>query len=272
MDWESKADAWIEAETGIEAALRPCMETLFEHAALRPGERVLDLGCGRGGTLLAAAAAVGASGFVTGLDISPDLAARAALRAAGLDHVAVLAGDAERHPFEAEANDAVISHFGMMFFADEVAALANIAGTLRPGGRLVFVAWGPLADNPWFSVVRRATAGRMGPFPPPDPTAPGPFRLSDAGRVEALLAAAGFSDITVTRSHRPLKPEGNAADVATLQMLVGIARDIIRDRGGTDEDEMAVTQAIAEGYAPMEGPDGVKVPAHVICYCARRPG
>jgi SAM-dependent methyltransferase len=272
LDWESKAKAWVEAEAGVEAALRSCTETLFGHAALRPGERVLDVGCGTGGTVLAAAAAVGASGSVTGVDISPAMAARAAARATELPQVTVLAVDAARHPFEAGAHDAVISLFGMMFFEDEAAALANIAAALAPGGRLVCVAWGPLADNPWFGVMRQATEARMGAFPLPDPAVPGPFRFSDAARVEALLAAAGLSDISVTRSRRPLTTAGSPGDVADLQMKVGIARDIIRDRGGTEHDAQAIRQAVAEGFATMDSEGGVSVPAHVICYSARRPG
>ena len=87
-------------------------------------------------------------------------------------------GDAQVYPFDDAAFDVAISRFGVMFFADPVAAFTNIGRALKPGGRIAWIVWRSLAENELFSEVRRAIAvGRDLPTPPSG--VPSPFGLAD---------------------------------------------------------------------------------------------
>jgi SAM-dependent methyltransferase len=168
---------------------------LFEVAAIAPTDRVLDIGCGTGQTTRDAARAA-AGGSALGVDLSGQMLDRARRQAAeeALTNVAFLQADAQVHPFDAAAFDVAISRTGAMFFGDAVAAFANIGRALVPGGRLVLVAWQPLAANEWIREISGAlAAGRERPTPPAD--APGPFSLADPERVRAVLSSAGFRGV-----------------------------------------------------------------------------
>ena len=101
-----------------EALLAPAGQAMLDAAELRPGERVLDVGCGFGASTLEAAEMVAPSGRVVGVDISAAMLqpARQRIAAAGVDNVELLHADAQAYAFETESFDAVISRFGMMFF------------------------------------------------------------------------------------------------------------------------------------------------------------
>jgi ubiquinone/menaquinone biosynthesis C-methylase UbiE len=109
---------------------------VFELLAPQPGERVLDVGCGFGATTAAVAQAVGPSGRVVGIDISAPMIERARARLAqsanGTAPVELVVGDAQSDDLRGP-HDAVVSRFGMMFFADTPAAIAHISGAVRPG-------------------------------------------------------------------------------------------------------------------------------------------
>jgi SAM-dependent methyltransferase len=166
-------------------------------AAITATDRVLDIGCGTGQATRDAARAAKA-GSALGVDLSTRMldCARQAARREGTGNAAFEQGDAQIYSFPAGAFDVAISRTGAMFFGDPVAAFANIACALRPGGRLCLLTWQPPASNEWIREIAGAlAAGRDLPLPPPD--APGPFALSDPGRIHALLSAAGYTGVHV---------------------------------------------------------------------------
>jgi SAM-dependent methyltransferase len=164
---------WIANHARYDRMHAPFTTLILGAADPQPGDRLLDVGCGCGGTTLAAARLI-APGQATGLDLSgPMLAqARADADAAGLANVVFEQGDAQVHELEPAGFDAVISRFGVMFFEDPVAAFANIRSATRSGGRLVFVCWQPLAANQWLLLPQRAWPGTSRHRPPPTTTGP----------------------------------------------------------------------------------------------------
>ncbi len=106
---------------------------------LRPGETVLDVGCGGGMDLLLAAREVGGRGRAIGVDMTPEMLERAgsAARAAGLSHVELHPGEANSIPIASETVDAVISNGVLNLTPDKNEAFTEIVRVLRPGGRLL---------------------------------------------------------------------------------------------------------------------------------------
>ncbi|MFF5293105.1 class I SAM-dependent methyltransferase [Paractinoplanes globisporus] len=170
-------------------------------------DRVLDIGCGAGGTTRAAARMTSA-GSAFGVDVSAPAIARARSVAAaeGLSNVAFEVADAQTHPFEPGSFDLAISRFGTMFFDEPVAAFANIGRALRAYGRLVMLIWQLGERNEWDVAIRQALPGE----PPPGPD---PFSLGDRRTVEGILAAAGFTDVEATGVEAPVYfgPDTDAA-------------------------------------------------------------
>ena len=219
ITWRQEdTERWLSVADQRERGLEPVLTVLLEAAGLVPGEHVLDVGCGTGPTTRAAALAVRPGGTVTGLDLAPELVAEAARRVQEPE-VRWLAGDATEVALPAAHFDAVISRFGVMFFADPVTAFAHLAGATRPGGRLVVAVW-PARDEveqfalPYAAALRALTQAGIEPDEP-DPQR-GPFSMGREDEALSLLRAAGWSDVEI-RSEEPLLPvAGPAADLATV--------------------------------------------------------
>lgn len=130
--------AWLDAVPEAALASFAGVGLALDLAALRPGERVLDLGSGSGTDAFVAAHLVGPSGVVTGVDMTAAQLAKArALRdAAGLRHVSFVEGDVTAPPAEPGSVDAVISNGVLNLVPDKAAAFRAAAAALRPGGRL----------------------------------------------------------------------------------------------------------------------------------------
>lgn len=179
---------------------QPIASGLVDAVAPRPGERVADLGCGKGAATLPLARAVGPEGHVDAVDISTAMVEQLRARAAeaGLGNVLAAPMDVRDPMLPRASYDLVCSSLVLFFLPDPAAALRSWLGLLRPGGRLGVATFGP-ADDAWRHVdsvfdpyleqveLDARSSGRKGPF------------ASDAG-MEELVAGAGFAEVR-TRTH-----------------------------------------------------------------------
>ena len=136
-------ECWAAFQPVLDKALSAISDTALAFAAAKPGERVLDVGCGTGTTTYALAKTVGPGGDVTGVDISRPMLAVARSRGVGVNF---READAATHLFH-PTHDLVFSRFGVMFFADPAAAFANIRKAIAPHGRLAFVCWRDMKEK-----------------------------------------------------------------------------------------------------------------------------
>lgn len=190
--------AWVETLDLLDEVFAPVERLLLEETAVRPGERVLDVGCGTGGTTLAFARAVGSEGLAVGIDVSEPMVAAARARVARSEAGArFVAADAGEHAFEPASFDAIVSRFGVMFFADPVRAFANLRRAAVGGAPLRFVAWRSVAENPFMTTAEQAAAPLLPDLPPRKPDAPGQFAMADRALVERVLRESGWREIEV---------------------------------------------------------------------------
>ncbi|MGD8169060.1 class I SAM-dependent methyltransferase [Herbiconiux sp. P16] len=207
---------------------------LREAADVGIGDRVLDIGCGAGQSTREAARAA-SSGSATGVDISASMIDRARRLTddEGLRNVTFERADAQTHPFATEDFTVGISRFGTMFFADPAAAFGNIGSALRPGARLVQLAWQAPERQEWVEAIRHALAG--GGEMPAGPGG-GAFSLADPALADGLLTTAGFTAVEIVDVREPVFYGPSAA--GARDALVGLGM-VDRLLAGLDAAERA---------------------------------
>ncbi len=254
--WDGpEGDHWAEHADRYERVGTAQGQALLDAAAIGSGDSVLDIGCGTGKSTRGAAR-LAVSGPALGVDLSARMLerARATAETEGLANVRFEQADAQVHPFGADF-DVAISSFGAMFFADPVAAFANVGQSLHPGGHLALLAWRELTRNEWLSAIRGALAlGRDLPTPPSG--APGPFGLADRHQTEAILAAAGFVDFDFTAIDDPIVLGADADDAFAFVRDFGITRGLTHDLG--DADTRAALDALYRTLVDHQTSDGVR--------------
>jgi len=231
----------------------------FQTLELAPGSRVVDVGCGWGDTAIELAQMTGPNGAVLGLDCCDAFLqkGRDDARAAGLRNVRFVAADVQTYEFEHDF-DLCFSRFGMMFFSNPVAAMRNVRSALKPGGRLVFVVWRTIDDNPWLSVPKQVVLGFL---PPPGEDAatcgPGPFSMASPDVVRAQLHAAGFADATFARVDGPVMVGRDVEQAIDFQMALGPAGEIVREAGAeASRRKVEIERALRAEIARHRQPDG----------------
>ncbi|BFV61095.1 methyltransferase domain-containing protein [Kitasatospora sp. CMC57] len=223
--WATHQDRWDAVNAGFD---RP----LFGAAAIAPGERVLDIGCGAGSTTRQAARAVAPGGHALGLDLSAPMLerARASAEDEGLTNVRFEHGDAQVHPITRGAFDLAISRFGIMFFADPAAAFANLVAALRPGGRVTLLCAAEPEGNEWLTAL--TALGDLLPLEGfGEPGGPGMFSLSVPGAAAALLRGAGLRDVRATHVTEYGTWGRDAADAARFLLDSGPGRHLLAQAG-----------------------------------------
>ncbi|WP_371583832.1 class I SAM-dependent methyltransferase [Streptomyces sp. NBC_01314] len=197
-------------------------ERLRKALDIRPGDRVLDIGCGTGQTTRDAAR-VASPGTALGIDVSGPMLARAhqQAEAEGLRNVSFVQADAQAHAFPPEHFSLGVSRFGTMFFSDPIAAFANIGRALRPGARFVQLVWQAADRQEWHTAIRAALSRGYAPSTSTE-AAVDPFTLADPDVVVGHLTAAGFTAVDVADVREPVYygPDADRAHAAVLQLLM----------------------------------------------------
>lgn len=263
--WNSKvAEEWVRQADRTDAMFNTLTQAGLDALQLQRGERVLDIGCGAGDTSLRAARAVGSGGRVVGVDISRQLLELGRERAGGLN-VDLIAADAGAGAIPGAPFDAAFSRFGVMFFDDPPAAFANVRASMKQGGRLVFICWRAFPENVWsFAPVGALAPLLAAPLPPPDESLPGPFAFANAGKIEAILAAAGWRGVSITPWDGALRVGANAEDAADYLLKIGPSARAIAEHG---LDPAAARRLIVNRLAEAQTANGVALAA--ACWIVR---
>lgn len=252
----ASGDNWVVHQQRLDLMLEAFGEAAIAAAGIAPADHILDIGCGAGATSFALAERVGADGQVLGVDISPQLVARARSSAPAGAPVVFQLADAATAALPHAAFDLIFSRFGVMFFDDPVAAFAHMRAALRPDGRLAFACWRAPADNDWVRLPIAAIRPLVTP-PPTDPLAPGPFAFADRERVETILTAAGFAGIEMAPFDAVI-PYGWGAtraeaidDAVRLASAVGPLSRALADQ--PDDIREKATAAVRAAFAERPG-------------------
>jgi SAM-dependent methyltransferase len=190
--------AWVETQELLERMYKPLEALLVDAVAAGSGRRVLDVGCGTGGTTLAVARLLGARGRCLGIDISAPMIAAAQARAEREGTPAsFICANAQIHPFEPATVEMIISRFGVMFFDDPVRAFANLRRAAQDDAELRFIAWRSAAENPFMTTAERAARPLLPNLAPRRPDAPGQFAFANSQRVHAILEGSDWTEIDI---------------------------------------------------------------------------
>lgn len=270
QDWNRVAPGWEKWSPYFEQQMAFLSHRLVADARLRPGMRVLDLGSGTGYPALLAAQTVGATGSVTGLDLAADMLAAAERKANRLDvsNVTFRTGDATSLPFETGSFDAVTSRFCLMFLPEIPKAAAEIARVLKPGGWVAAAVWSAPEKNPSLGVAMNAIR-QVVELPPPDPTAPGIFRLAQPGDLAGMLKQAGLTNIAEAEFLAEWSYDSAEEYYMSLMELAAPIQKLIAMLTTTQSQE--VTRLIFQAASQYRNGDRITFPIEVRMVAARKP-
>ena len=252
---------WVSFNAQLDGQISAIGKIAMDRAALKAGQSVLDIGCGCGDSTLELARRVGPEGSVRGIDISAPMLVLAERRAA-LEPALKLEFkrlDAQTADFSAGAFAHAFSRFGVMFFDRPVAAFANLRKALKADGRLTFICWRRLEENPWMAIPLGVAYDFVAPPEAMPPGAPGPFALADGDRTKQILDAAGYRDVALEALNEPLYLSGpsTAAAVTAHATRMGPVARVLAD---SDEDtSRRVEAALVETLAPYHDGTGVRM-------------
>lgn len=268
--WGAAAAGWAEHASFVEQRGEVVTHALLAAARVGEGDRVLELGCGPGAVGIAAAAAVGRSGFVVLSDVAPAMLAIAAERsaAAGLANTTTKVLDLEQVDEPDESFDVVLCREALMLVADPGLALREVRRVLLPGGRVALAVWGARERNPWLAVLLDAVSAAVG-VPVPPPGVPGPFSLADVAGLRATMAGSGLADVEVRELDTPMAVESFEAWWQIVPALAGPVGSLL---SSLPAEQVDAIRAAARSSIGADQADGrLDLPGLSLVAAGRRP-
>ena len=268
--WNEASAGWRKWWHTFEGDSQHLNERLVAMAGVAPGHRVLDVATGLGEPALTAARVAGSSGHITGCDLSGGMLAFAAERAAelGVTEISFLEQNVERLNVSKASFDAAVCRWGLMLMGDPQAAACAVHEALRPGARFAAAVWCGPEEVPFMSVPGRVVGQELG-LEPPDPDAPGPFRLQKPDALPGLLRAAGFDEVASEKREVVMRFD-TAEMFATFisEMSSSIGRVLREVEDGTRRRLMAAIADAVQGFADAEG--HLRFENQTICAVGRK--
>jgi ubiquinone/menaquinone biosynthesis C-methylase UbiE len=260
---------WTDRQAAQDLLLTPVSQILIDRIGARPGDRIIDVGCGCGATSIALAERVAPDGFVLGVDISAPMLERARQLAPRRLPLDFAQADATVYRFEAGSFDLLVSRFGVMFFAEPAVSFANVRKALRPKGRVVFACWREPKENPWMMAPLQAVYRHVPRLPQVGPDDPGPFAFASEERVNRILHDAGYADIAMDACNISLDIAiGRGLDAATDAVLeIGPSARALD--GHPPEIRAAARQSVREFLTPYVRGQTVALPGSIWVVTAR---
>jgi ubiquinone/menaquinone biosynthesis C-methylase UbiE len=249
--------------------MQPISAWFCEATAARPGLIVLDAACGTGVPALALAACVRPDGKVVATDISAEMvgAARRKAAAAGASNIEHREMDVAALDFADASFDAVTCKDGLIYCPDPSKGARELHRVLKPGGRFAITAWDEPANNPFFTTMFE-TLGRFIQRPPPDPNAPGPFRLARPGELENVLRKAGFTNIAIERREVAFAFDSLAMHWESVNDMAAPVAAAVATLSGSEVARLK--QALADALKPYTSNRGVRLPNTALCASGSR--
>jgi len=260
----STAPGWEKWAAWNEQQQRPIIEWLVDHAEVRAGHTVLDLASGVGQPAIEAARR-GARVIAT--DVAADMLAGCERRAKA-SGVTLELRELDMHDLRGIADgsvDAVTCGFALMFSPDPVKVMREVHRVLKPGHGFALAVWDQPAQNPYFTTMFGALAQFVA-MPPPNPDAPGPFRLSAPGELERAIRAAGFTEVSVDSVPSPF---GFDSADQHFEVAVDMAAPVKRAVAGMTAAQVAEFRTVlATALAPFRTGTGDRLSILTTPLCA----
>jgi enediyne biosynthesis protein CalE5 len=270
QDWNRVASGWEKWDAFFDGSMAFLNHRLVGDARLRQGQRVLDLGSGTGYPALLVAQVVGPQGAVIGMDLAEQMLAAAERKAGrlGLTNVTFRTGDVTSLPFDAVSFDAVTSRFCLMFLPEIPKAAAEIRRVLKPGAWMAAAVWSAPDKNPYLKIPMD-TIKQFIELPPPDPSAPGIFRLAKPGDLAGMLQQAGFDEVQDSELIGEVPFPTADEYVASLMDIAAPIQNLFTQL--SEEQQRQVKKRITDTANQYRRGDNIALPIAIRLVTGRKP-
>ena len=269
-EWRESAPYWEKHSDVIRNMFIPLTEALIEEAGITFGQSVLDVAGGAGEPSLTIARVVGLAGSVMCTDAIAEMVATAegAAQRQGIENIRFRQCTADSLPFEDNSFDTVVSRLGVMFFPDPLVALQEMLRVVRPGSTISLAVWHKSEMNPYAERVTDVM-NRYIETPAADPDAPGAFRFAEPGKLAAVLADAGATEVAERLLKFRIEVPISVEDFWIMRSEISeTLREKLRQL--TAEQALAVSNEVKEAVREFFPNDKMAFPAQMLIVTGTR--